>query len=311
MAANTAKDTEPQVATSDEGDSSDGDEVSNKNYATLAQLMPFLTIIIGAGLALMNPDLLFPLGRQPGNSGGAVTKPTTMRIFTVEDLSKYSGAGKTHDGDDDLSNTPIYLAIVGHVFDVTAGRAYYGDGGGYSFFSGTDGARAFVSGNFSEDGVVDTVDDFDYEQILGVEHWLKFYQTENEGQKYFQVGLLVGRYFDREGQPTKAMHMYWDRVKEAKAYEEKKKQETNVWPNCDSRWEQGKGTTYSCLHDKVPRKLTPLIKYDKTIRCACFKKDDLSPPPGKSIAVYPGCDAEDSLCKVPDSESKGDDASKS
>ena len=61
------------------------------------------------------------------------------------------------------------------------------------------------------------------------------FRLENEGQKYFQVGVLVGRYFDIEGQPTKAMHMYWDRVKEAKAYEEKKKQETNVWPNCERR----------------------------------------------------------------------------
>jgi len=39
------------------------------------------------------------------------------------------------------------------VFDVTKGRKHYGPGGGYSFFSGRDGSRAFVSGDFTEEGV--------------------------------------------------------------------------------------------------------------------------------------------------------------
>ena len=49
---------------------------------------------------------------------------------------------------------PIYLAVNGTVFDVSAGRHYYGPGGGYSFFAGRDGARAFVTGCFGEEWVI-------------------------------------------------------------------------------------------------------------------------------------------------------------
>ena len=45
------------------------------------------------------------------------------------------------------SSIPIYLAVLGRVFDVTKGADYYGPGaGGYSGFAGRDGSRAF--GNF-------------------------------------------------------------------------------------------------------------------------------------------------------------------
>lgn len=46
---------------------------------------------------------------------------------------------------------PIYIAINGSVFDVSASPQTYGPGGGYGFFSGKDAARAFVSGCFRED----------------------------------------------------------------------------------------------------------------------------------------------------------------
>jgi len=50
---------------------------------------------------------------------------------------------------------PIYLALNGTIFDVTAGRSFYGPGGSYSFFAGRDAARAYVTGCFKEDSVPD------------------------------------------------------------------------------------------------------------------------------------------------------------
>lgn len=41
-------------------------------------------------------------------------------------------------------------SIVGHVFDVSNGRHFYGPGGGYEFFTFRDGSRAFVTGKFDE-----------------------------------------------------------------------------------------------------------------------------------------------------------------
>lgn len=62
--------------------------------------------------------------------------------LTDAELMRYNGEDPT---------LPIYLAVNGSVFDVTANPLTYGPGGGYGFFSGRDAARAFVSGCFRED----------------------------------------------------------------------------------------------------------------------------------------------------------------
>ena len=40
----------------------------------------------------------------------------------------------------------IYLAILGHVFDVTKGSRFYTGDSQYAFFAGKDATRAFVTG---------------------------------------------------------------------------------------------------------------------------------------------------------------------
>ncbi|KAK8210497.1 hypothetical protein IWZ01DRAFT_503318 [Phyllosticta capitalensis] len=56
---------------------------------------------------------------------------------------------KGYDGSD--ASKPIYLALNGTIYDVSAGRHFYGPGGGYSFFAGRDAVRAFVTGCFDTD----------------------------------------------------------------------------------------------------------------------------------------------------------------
>ncbi|ORY16471.1 hypothetical protein BCR34DRAFT_622406 [Clohesyomyces aquaticus] len=56
---------------------------------------------------------------------------------------------RAYDGTD--PKKPIYLALNGTIYDVSASPQTYGPGGSYHFFAGRDAARAFLTGCFQED----------------------------------------------------------------------------------------------------------------------------------------------------------------
>lgn len=127
------------------------------------------------------------------------------------DLAKYDGSDP---------NTPIYLALNGTIYDVTAGRRIYGSGGSYNVFAGKDATRGFITGCFAEDGTPDIrgaewtyvsadVPAFDEpatgaqkshrEQELRkarkqvqatIEGWQKMFRGEG-GKDYFEVGEVL------------------------------------------------------------------------------------------------------------------------
>ncbi|THV92973.1 cytochrome b5 [Aureobasidium pullulans] len=67
--------------------------------------------------------------------------------LTDEELSAYDGKD---------ASKPVYIALNGTIYDVTAGRHVYGPGGSYNFFAGRDATRAFITGCFQEDLTPDT-----------------------------------------------------------------------------------------------------------------------------------------------------------
>jgi hypothetical protein len=82
-------------------------------------------------------------GSDSAAGAGATTAVTThsasgVRLFTAQELAASAGSASV-----------LRLAILGSVFDVSAGRKHYGEGGGYAFFAGRDGSKAFVSGPYS------------------------------------------------------------------------------------------------------------------------------------------------------------------
>ena len=64
-------------------------------------------------------------------------------------------------------------------------------------FKGKDATRAFVTGDFSENGLVDTVDGLSEQELLSVLDWVKFYEKD-----YKLVGVVEGSYYDEQGNPT-------------------------------------------------------------------------------------------------------------
>ncbi|CEH19205.1 Putative steroid membrane receptor Hpr6.6/25-Dx [Ceraceosorus bombacis] len=92
--------------------------------------------------------------------------PPPQRLFTPEELALYNGLDPKR---------PIYLSIMGVVYDVTDGRRIYGPGGPYDFFSGRDASRAYVTGCFKpEQGhLTHDLRGLGVEELKGVMDWAR------------------------------------------------------------------------------------------------------------------------------------------
>ncbi|KAJ2891875.1 putative membrane-associated progesterone receptor component 1 protein [Zalerion maritima] len=111
--------------------------------------------------------------------------PIVFRTFTPRTLLPYNGT----------SGMPVYLAVRGRVFDVSAGRNFYGPGGPYANFAGRDASRGLASHSFDEemltkdlDGPLDRLEGLDEEQKEAMQGW----EERFEG-KYLEVGRLVSQ----------------------------------------------------------------------------------------------------------------------
>ena len=112
------------------------------------------------------------------------------KVFTVSQLAQYDGSDP---------EKPVYLAIKGKVYDVSAGRSYYGPGGSYSFFSGKDATRAYITGCFDQDLTHDLRGLNDAE-IATLQTWIDFYAKSS---KYFSVGRVILPAIDPNSPPPK------------------------------------------------------------------------------------------------------------
>ncbi|KAA1470788.1 cytochrome b5 [Dentipellis sp. KUC8613] len=105
--------------------------------------------------------------------------------YTPKTLEKYDG--KNPDG-----GGRILLAIQGTVFDVTAGRNFYGPDGMYGNFAGRDASRGMAKQSFDVemltpiDQPLDKLTDLTQEEIDNMKGW-----HEHFSNKYIICGRLV------------------------------------------------------------------------------------------------------------------------
>jgi len=211
-------------------------------------------------------------------------------LFTMEELKLYNGS------DPEL---PLYLAIIGEVFDVTRGKQYYGPGGGYSFFAGTDGTRAFVTGEFNETGLIPSVEGLPVNQVHDIQGWRDFYHKD-----YNYKGKLIGYYYDAKGRPTANHVKFQELLKQHKANEVVKVEWEKLHPSCNSRWAQNEGSEIWCSDQSggvsrnwggVPRLY---VGPEHPKRCVCIDERLLGTFDEKHFEVYPGCQPLSPRCKT-------------
>ncbi|KAK4428753.1 Membrane-associated progesterone-binding protein 4 [Sesamum alatum] len=206
------------------------------------------------------------------------------RLFSAEELALYNGTDP---------GLPILLGILGSVFDVTKGKSHYGAGGGYSHFSGRDASRAFVSGNFTGEGLTDNLHGLSSTEVKSIVEWRDFYF-----RTYIFVGKLVGRYYDREGNPTKYLKGVEAKAARGAQLLEKQKKEEAKLASCNSKWSQEEGSEVWCDEGYprlVQRPLEIALTGKMSKRCACFKEDQLGQA---GLEVYDGCDYFSNRCRL-------------
>ncbi|GBN88596.1 Neuferricin [Araneus ventricosus] len=244
------------------------------------------------------------------NQDSTKTRSNVKEATKITELLLTSEELKSYDGGPDSKG--LYLAILGEVFDVQKGAQHYKPGGGYGFFAGKDATRAYITGDFSEEGLIDDVSDLDSKSLASLEDWLSFYKEE-----YEHAGKLIGRYYNKNGQPTKellSIRQKMNSVKENKYTETKNKE---VFPPCNSEWSKEKGSKVWCTKRSggvdrkwvgVPRELHV---EGKDPRCVCVKN---SGPPSSDpnahqhndngdldhpgLREYPGCLPSSESCAV-------------
>ena len=226
--------------------------------------------------------MLDPLPAEP-----AATAAAPPRWVTPEELAARVG---------DPPGSPVWLAFLGEVFDVTAGARHYGPGGGYHFFAGRDATRAFSTGDFTETGLTANLDGLSDEAMLGLEHWLRFYRNRENG--YAFVGWVAGSAFyefDDDGgaatgtvpNPTNARRAFEEATRRARTARANEEARSATFPACASRWSSKSGGEVFCEDGRGrPRKeVTFSADGKRRARCACFPDDAFS----DARQLYPGC----------------------
>lgn len=173
-----------------------------------------------------------------------------FRLLIPEELARYRGGP----GDPGL-----YLALLGRVYDVSSGRRHYEPGAHYSGFAGRDASRAFVTGDFSEAGLVDDVSDLSFSEMLTLQNWLSFYE-----KNYEFVGKVLGRFYGEDGLPTPELTQVEAMISKGLEANKQALEEKHKFPPCNVEWSSARGSRFWCSANSggvsrdwtgVPRKL--------------------------------------------------------
>ena len=142
----------------------------------------------------------------------------TGRLYTREELARHDSHG-----------SPILLAIMGRVYDVSKSRSYQADGS-YPFFAGIDGTRAFATGEFNDKGLIDDITELDHDSIRSIADWVFMYDED-----YTFVGKLIGTYFNEKGEATAALKNAEKLLKKANKQKSTQDKEKVKFPPCNGR----------------------------------------------------------------------------
>ncbi|XP_023302535.2 neuferricin homolog [Lucilia cuprina] len=253
--------------------------------------LQFLLIIVAILAGVYYPEILnilktyiLPFGSDKIEVHyESAEKLKDIKLFTKAELAKFNGENET----------PIYLSLLGRVYDVSKGSKHYGPGCSYSYFAGRDASVSFITGEF-ETFVEEEADDvltLKPSELLSLANWQKFYDSD-----YVYKGKLIGRFYDDNGEPTKYYHKYLALLEQAQDAKAAGEELRLKYPDCNIEWSKEKGSHVWCTLNSggkerdwvgYPRKLFQVGS--DNFRCACLRKEDLDTTE-VMVKPYDNCD---------------------
>ncbi|WVR03123.1 hypothetical protein IAU60_000113 [Kwoniella sp. DSM 27419] len=146
------------------------------SYLALILFLPLLSSFLTQTYSFgLSPYFLPPLRRFWAETPINVFR-REMKVFTPDQLARYDGR----------EERPVYLAIDGVVYDVSANRRIYGKGGSYNIMAGRDASRAFCTGCF-ETHLTHDIRGLSETELASLAHWKSFFADH---ENYFKVGTV-------------------------------------------------------------------------------------------------------------------------
>jgi len=195
------------------------------------------------------------------------------------------------------SESGIFLIFLGIILDVRSGRSYYGREGSYHNLTrkGMDVSRALLMSKLDDEFLTDDISDLSDNEIRkNMVQWLTFFLN-----KYPQVGVLVGRYFDSTGEPTSEWLGLISKLGRRDSMDNGESSKTpKIFP-CIFKTQDGRESVSCDSADTPSGLLVPkIIRHRGKSRCACVDEDEIfSVKTGKYAVVhFDDCSDDSTIC---------------
>lgn len=109
--------------------------------------------------------------------------PDAGIALTLEELAEYDGRELPGTN----GHAPLFLAVRGRIYDVSAGASFYGPGRSYHKLVGKDATRAFCTGCLEPECLISSVEGLTESQQKEAERWIELYEHHD---KYKLVGRV-------------------------------------------------------------------------------------------------------------------------
>lgn len=142
--------------------------------------------LVNIGLALIVAYIIirkvvFPTPEVIEEDEGEQLPPLVFTSYTPRTLAKFNGT----------SDPRVLMGVKGKVYDVTAGKKFYGPGGPYENFAGRDASRGLAKTSFDPamltpiDQPLDTLADLENHELETLDKWEMTIEA-----KYTHCGVL-------------------------------------------------------------------------------------------------------------------------